>query len=179
MLASGGVLTEIYRDRALRLAPVDLETAHQMIAEVKSMEMLSGYRGRPAGDLDALAAAIVALSGSQRRRIASSSKRRSIRYWCWKRQRRAGGGRSGAARGAMTGTVRLERDGNIAVLVIDNPPVNASSADVRRALLDAVQMVEPIPPSTLPSSSEPEIRSLPAPTFGNSVSRFPIRNCRW
>lgn len=42
----------------------------------------------------------------------------------------------------MTGTVRLQRDGNIAVLVIDNPPVNASSADVRRALLDAVQMVD-------------------------------------
>ena len=63
MLATGGVLTEIYRDRALRLAPVDLETAHQMIAEVKSIEILSGYRGRPAGDLDALAAAIVALSG--------------------------------------------------------------------------------------------------------------------
>ena len=38
----------------------------------------------------------------------------------------------------MTGTVRLERDGAIAVLIIDNPPVNASSADVRRALLDAV-----------------------------------------
>ena len=41
----------------------------------------------------------------------------------------------------MTGTVRLERHGEIAVLVIDNPPVNASSADVRRALLDTVQMV--------------------------------------
>ena len=62
MLASGGVLTEIYRDRALRLAPVDLETALQMIVEVKSMAVLSGYRGRPAGDLDALAEAIVSLS---------------------------------------------------------------------------------------------------------------------
>jgi acyl-CoA synthetase (NDP forming) len=62
MLASGGVLTEIYRDRALRLAPVDLDTARQMIAEVKILQVLSGYRGRPAGDLDALAAAIVALS---------------------------------------------------------------------------------------------------------------------
>jgi 3-hydroxyacyl-CoA dehydrogenase len=42
----------------------------------------------------------------------------------------------------MTGTVRQERDGEIAVLLIDNPPVNASSTDVRRALLDAVQRVE-------------------------------------
>ena len=62
MVASGGVLTEIYRDRALRLAPVDLQTAHQMIAEVKALQTLSGYRGRARGDVDALAAAIVALS---------------------------------------------------------------------------------------------------------------------
>ena len=62
MLAAGGVLTEIYRDRALRLAPVDLDMAHEMIGEVKALQALTGYRGRPEGDLDALAAAIVALS---------------------------------------------------------------------------------------------------------------------
>jgi acyl-CoA synthetase (NDP forming) len=62
MLAAGGVLTEIARDRSLRLAPVDLATAHEMIAEVRSLTALAGYRGRPAGDLDALAHAIVALS---------------------------------------------------------------------------------------------------------------------
>jgi acyl-CoA synthetase (NDP forming) len=62
MLASGGILAEIYRDRALRLAPVELDTAHEMIQEVKSLQALAGYRGRPAGDLNALAAAIVALS---------------------------------------------------------------------------------------------------------------------
>jgi acyl-CoA synthetase (NDP forming) len=63
MLAAGGVLTEIYRDRSLRMAPVDLDTARGMIAEVKALQALSGYRGKPPGDLDALAAAIVALSG--------------------------------------------------------------------------------------------------------------------
>jgi acetate---CoA ligase (ADP-forming) len=62
MLAMGGVLTEIYRDRALRLAPVDFAAAREMIAEVKAMAALAGFRGRPAGDLDALARAIVALS---------------------------------------------------------------------------------------------------------------------
>jgi acyl-CoA synthetase (NDP forming) len=62
MLAMGGVLTEIYRDRALRLAPVDFAAAREMIAEVKGMAALAGFRGRPAGDLDALARAIVALS---------------------------------------------------------------------------------------------------------------------
>jgi len=62
MLAMGGVLTEIYRDRVLRLAPVDVATAREMIGELKGAAALSGFRGRPAGDLDALADAIVALS---------------------------------------------------------------------------------------------------------------------
>jgi acyl-CoA synthetase (NDP forming) len=62
MLAAGGVHTEIYRDRALRLAPVDLAEARAMIGEVRAMRMLQGFRGKPAGDLDALAQAIVALS---------------------------------------------------------------------------------------------------------------------
>ena len=62
MLAAGGVLTEIYRDRSMRLAPVNLDGARGMIAEVKALQALAGYRGKPAGDLDALAEAIVALS---------------------------------------------------------------------------------------------------------------------
>jgi acyl-CoA synthetase (NDP forming) len=62
MLAAGGVLTEIYRDRSLRLAPVDLDTAREMIGEVRALEALGGYRGKAAGDLEALAQAIVALS---------------------------------------------------------------------------------------------------------------------
>ncbi|HEY2226973.1 MAG TPA: acetate--CoA ligase family protein [Xanthobacteraceae bacterium] len=62
MVAAGGIFTEIYRDRSLRLAPVDLASAHEMIGEVRGLAPLSGYRGRPAGDLTALAQAIVALS---------------------------------------------------------------------------------------------------------------------
>jgi succinyl-CoA synthetase beta subunit len=62
MVAAGGVLTEIYRDRGLRLAPVDTETAHEMIAEVRALGALAGYRGKPKGDLEALGQAIVALS---------------------------------------------------------------------------------------------------------------------
>jgi acyl-CoA synthetase (NDP forming) len=62
MVAAGGVFTEIYRDRSLRLAPVDLDTAREMIAEVRGFKVLAGYRGKPAGDLDALARAIVSLS---------------------------------------------------------------------------------------------------------------------
>ena len=62
MVAAGGVYTQIYRDRSLRLAPVDLPTAHAMIAEVKAFATLRGFRGKPAGDVEALAKAIVALS---------------------------------------------------------------------------------------------------------------------
>ena len=62
MVAAGGVLAEIYRDRSLRLAPVDLATAHEMIGEVAALKALAGYRGKPPGDLDALANALVALS---------------------------------------------------------------------------------------------------------------------
>ena len=62
MVAAGGILTEIYRDRSLRLAPVDLATAKEMIAEVRGFAALAGFRGRPKGNLDALADAIVAMS---------------------------------------------------------------------------------------------------------------------
>jgi len=62
MVAMGGIFTEIYRDRSLRLAPVDLTTAHEMIAEVRGLATLKGFRGKPAGDLDALAQAIVSFS---------------------------------------------------------------------------------------------------------------------
>jgi len=62
MVAVGGLYTEIYRDRALRLAPVDLAQAREMIGDVQGLSILRGYRGRPAGDVEALAQAIVALS---------------------------------------------------------------------------------------------------------------------
>jgi len=62
VLAAGGMLAEIARDRSLRLAPIDLDTAQEMIAEVRGFIPLAGYRGKPKADLDALAHAVVALS---------------------------------------------------------------------------------------------------------------------
>lgn len=62
VLGTGGILSEVYGDVAIRVAPVSKETAQEMIGEVKGLAPLRGYRGLPEGDLDALAEAIVALS---------------------------------------------------------------------------------------------------------------------
>ncbi|HEY0918273.1 acetate--CoA ligase family protein, partial [Devosia sp.] len=62
VLATGGVATELYKDRCVRIAPVDLAMAHEMIDEVRGMALLMGFRGRPRGDIDALARTIVAVS---------------------------------------------------------------------------------------------------------------------
>ncbi len=61
-LGVGGVLAEIYRDVALRLAPVTAEEAMAMIGEVKGLAPIRGYRGLPKGDLKALAEAVAAVS---------------------------------------------------------------------------------------------------------------------
>ncbi|WP_342642078.1 acetate--CoA ligase family protein [Rhodoligotrophos ferricapiens] len=61
-LSTGGVLTEIYRDFAIRPAPVDEAEALEMIGEIKGLAPVRGYRGLPRGDLAALARAIVAIS---------------------------------------------------------------------------------------------------------------------
>lgn len=62
VLAAGGVSAELLGDRSVRVAPVDLETAHEMVREVGFHRLLEGHRGRPAGDLDALAEVVVAIS---------------------------------------------------------------------------------------------------------------------
>ena len=58
----GGVLAEIYKDAATRLAPVDEAEAQQMIDAVRGLATIRGYRNLPKGDVTALARAIVSLS---------------------------------------------------------------------------------------------------------------------
>jgi acyl-CoA synthetase (NDP forming) len=62
LVGVGGVLTEIYRDYVLRMAPVSEEEAEEMIAQVKGFAAIRGYRNLPRGDLKALARAVSALS---------------------------------------------------------------------------------------------------------------------
>ncbi len=62
MVGVGGVLAEIYKDFSLRLAPVSAEEAEEMIAEVKGLAAIRGYRNLPRGDVCALAQAVSAIS---------------------------------------------------------------------------------------------------------------------
>ncbi len=58
----GGIYTEIWRDIALRVAPIDRAEAEAMIREIKSSPLLQGIRGQPPRDLDALADVLVNFS---------------------------------------------------------------------------------------------------------------------
>jgi acyl-CoA synthetase (NDP forming) len=62
LVGAGGVLSEVYRDFAVRMAPVSVPEAAEMIAEVKGFAALRGYRNLPRGDLQALAEAVAAVS---------------------------------------------------------------------------------------------------------------------
>jgi acyl-CoA synthetase (NDP forming) len=62
VLGVGGVLAEIYRDYAVRLAPVSAGEAERMIEEVKGLALIRGYRGMPRGDTAGLAEAVRAFS---------------------------------------------------------------------------------------------------------------------
>ncbi len=62
VIGIGGVLAEIYHDFAMRLAPVTVDAAMQMIDEVKGLAVIRGYRGMPRGDCAALAQAVAAFS---------------------------------------------------------------------------------------------------------------------
>jgi acyl-CoA synthetase (NDP forming) len=62
MVGAGGVLAEVYKDYAMRLAPVSAAEAEEMIAEVKGLAVIRGYRNLPRGDVKALAQAVAAMS---------------------------------------------------------------------------------------------------------------------
>lgn len=62
MLGIGGVMAEIRRSIAVRLAPVDAAEAAVMIAELPELRILTGYRGLPRGDVAALARAVADFS---------------------------------------------------------------------------------------------------------------------
>jgi acyl-CoA synthetase (NDP forming) len=62
MVGLGGVMTEVIHDVAHRFAPIALDDAREMLAELKGATILEGHRGAPPADVEALAQAIVNLS---------------------------------------------------------------------------------------------------------------------
>jgi acyl-CoA synthetase (NDP forming) len=62
MVGLGGIFVEVLRDVVLRVAPVDIAQAHEMLGELQGFAMLEGARGRPRMDVEALAQAVVDLS---------------------------------------------------------------------------------------------------------------------
>ncbi|MDR2157602.1 MAG: acetate--CoA ligase family protein [Clostridiales Family XIII bacterium] len=62
MTGLGGVFVEVFRDTALRLAPVSAFEALEMIHSLKGAALLGGYRGKPPLDVDAFANLIADVS---------------------------------------------------------------------------------------------------------------------
>jgi acyl-CoA synthetase (NDP forming) len=61
-LGLGGVFVEVLRDVVLRPAPVTRDEAAAMVTALRGAALLTGARGTDPADVDALAAAVVAVS---------------------------------------------------------------------------------------------------------------------
>lgn len=59
VFGSGGILVEVLKDSALGLPPLSEEEALDMIRATKGYKLLTGFRGRPKADVDALAKVLV------------------------------------------------------------------------------------------------------------------------
>ncbi len=62
VVGAGGINVELYRDVAVRVAPIDEEEALAALAATRVSRILDGWRGRPAGDRKAAAKGISAVS---------------------------------------------------------------------------------------------------------------------
>jgi acetyltransferase len=62
LFGSGGQLVEVYRDRALALAPLNTTLARRMMEQTRILEALKGVRGRKPVDLPALESLLVRFS---------------------------------------------------------------------------------------------------------------------
>ena len=58
----GGTYTELWKDTAQTLAPLTPDQAHDLLSSLRSFPLLTGYRGEPAVDLEALVRVMVNLS---------------------------------------------------------------------------------------------------------------------
>jgi succinyl-CoA synthetase beta subunit len=62
VIGAGGILVEMVQDSAMLLLPTDRAAIERAIDSLKISKLLKGYRGRPAGDLRAVANAVAAVA---------------------------------------------------------------------------------------------------------------------
>ena len=62
VIGAGGILVEMVQDSAMLLLPADRAAIERAIDGLKIAKLLKGYRGRPAGDLRAVANAVAAVA---------------------------------------------------------------------------------------------------------------------
>jgi acyl-CoA synthetase (NDP forming) len=58
----GGIFTEALKDTSLRVTPIEIQTAREMISEIRGIKILTGLRGEKSVDLEKLAEIIVKIS---------------------------------------------------------------------------------------------------------------------
>ena len=63
-LGLGGTLAEVLDEVVLRLLPISRADAEAMVTEFKGAELLGGFRGQPAVDVDSLVDLLLAVAGS-------------------------------------------------------------------------------------------------------------------
>ena len=62
MVGLGGIYTELFRDTAFRVAPIDEQEAYAMLAGLKAWKLLLGMRGKGQSDIAALAGLLTAIA---------------------------------------------------------------------------------------------------------------------
>jgi len=62
MFGTGGIAVELVKDVSFRLAPLNREEVFDMMREVKSYPLLTGFRGSKPVDMEKLASAVMKLS---------------------------------------------------------------------------------------------------------------------
>ena len=62
IVATGGTLIELLADRAVACPPISTVQALEMMHSLRVAKLLSGWRGEPAADINALAEAIAGFS---------------------------------------------------------------------------------------------------------------------
>lgn len=62
-IGAGGIFTELLKDSATLLYPMDADLVRRCIDGLRVSRLLDGWRGGPAGDLDALVEAVLGIAG--------------------------------------------------------------------------------------------------------------------